>query len=456
MKSAFSSGTSGGWWRSSGILALAVFLLGATPAGAADMNDAVFDQVVRQAQQAAAASYQPNEMVLPQVLQSLDYDTYRMITFRRETGLWFGEKSRFQVQLFHPGYIYKEPVAINEVVDGQVHPVDFGPKFFRYPRFDPALLRESKLGFAGFRLLYPLEHREPVDEVISFIGASYFRALALGQVYGISARGLAIDTAENIPEEFPVFREFWLCRPAPKARAMEFFARLESASVSGAYRFQIKPGTETIVEVEMHLFFRKSVQVFGLAPLTSMFWRDESNPRPPDDTRPEVHDSDTLSIETAAGKVESHPLEQRDHVTTLLFPEKSPRGFGLLQRDRDPAHYHDSEAQYSRRPSVFVEAIKDWGKGTVRLMQLPTRNEYFDNVVAFWQPEKKPVAGDELQFRYRLRWFNRESNKDRNGAVRRNSSDEPDNFRRGRTQLERGARAREDLSLRTAGRDGTG
>jgi glucans biosynthesis protein len=388
-------------------------------------NDEVFERVVKQARVAATLPYQPNEMSLPEVLRELNYDTYRMITFRREQGLWFGDRTRFQVQLFHPGYIYKEPVTINQVVDGKVEPVDFNPKFFRYPRFDPGLLANARLGFAGFRLLYPLAHSKPVDEVIAFVGASYFRALATGQVYGISARGLAIDTSDSLPEEFPSFRAFWLCKPPPGAREMEFFALLDSTSVTGAYRFVIKPGQETILDVETRLFFRKPVQVLGLAPVTSMFWRDESDPRPPNDKRPEVHDSDTLLVEDASGKQESHPLRQVDRITTELSPGKNPKGFGLLQRDRNPAHYRDSEAKYSRRPSVFVESLGEWGAGNVRLMQLPATNEYNDNVVAFWEPEKAPAPGDEMDFRYRLHWSTRESNKHERAA-----SDQTQRFQR--------------------------
>ncbi len=261
-------------------------------------------------------------------------------------------------------------------------------------------------------LLYPLNQSQPLDEVISFLGSSYFRALGAGQIYGISARGIAINTAEKMPEEFPAFREFWLCRPAPGASKLQFFALLDGPSVSGAYRFLVHPGKTTTVEVEARLFFRQPVEVLGLAPLTSMFWRDQPDPKTPNDKRPEVHDSDSLLIEQADGKTESHSLQQVDHITTQLFPKKNPKSFALVQRDREPAHYQDREAHYERRPSVRVEALGAWGAGTVHLMELPTPNEYNDNVVAFWQPEKRPAAGDELQFKYRLHWFQQESNKE--------------------------------------------
>ena len=393
-------------------LALLLLLIAVPQSNANSGRGSIFAEVVRRAQSAANTPYQPNEAALPEVLQKLNYDTYRKISFRPEAGLWRDDHLRFQAQFFHPGYLYKDPVAINEVVAGEERAVEFSPKFFRYPHLDPAPLKDAKLGFAGFRLLYPLNHRQPVDELISFLGSSYFRALGARQVYGISARGIAINTAENMPEEFPAFREFWLCRPAPGARELQFFALLDGPSVSGAYKFLLKPGPETTVEVEARLFFRKPVEVLGLAPLTSMFWRDQPDPKLPNDKRPEVHDSDTLLIEQADGTTETHRLRQVDRVTTQLFPEKNPKSFGLLQRDRDPAHYLDREAHYDRRPSVRVESLGEWGAGTVHLMELPTANEYNDNVVAFWQPEKRPAAGDELQFKYRLHWLTEPSNKE--------------------------------------------
>jgi periplasmic glucans biosynthesis protein len=393
------------------VRAFCILWLGVRVAAAAP-NDEIFEQIVRRAQAAAAAPYQPNEMALPVVLEKLNYDTYRDITFRQQRSLWHDTEARFRVQLFHPGYLFKHPVAINVVESGEVRAVPFSTKYFRYPDFDPdAIGDQSTLGFAGLRVLYHLNQPRRWDEVISFLGSSYFRALGGGQIYGISARGIAIDTAENLTEEFPVFREFWLCQPEPSARAMQLFALLDGPSVSGAYRFVITPGADTMVEIESHLFFRRPVQALGLAPLTSMFWRGENEATPPRDRRPEVHDSDGLLIETAAGEEQWHALAAVQKVTTELFPMTNPKSFALLQRDRDSTHYRDREAKYERRPSVRVESLGEWGKGNVRLMQLPAVNEYNDNVIAFWQPEKSPAAGDELEFKYRLHWFAGKSNK---------------------------------------------
>jgi periplasmic glucans biosynthesis protein len=392
-------------------LVLGIFWLD-LPLAAALPNDELFAEVVRRAQAAAARPCQPNDIALPPVLQHLNYDTYRDITFRQQRSLWHDSDVPFRVQFFHPGYLFRHPVAIN-VVDGeQVRAVPFSAKYFRYPDFDPARMGDqSALGFAGLRLLYHLNQPGRWDEVISFLGSNYFRALGAGQIYGISARGIAIDTAENLTEEFPIFREFWLCQPEPGVSTMELFALLDGPSVSGAYRFVITPGADTKIEVASHLCFRRPVQVLGLAPLTSMFWRDQSNPRPPNDKRPEVHDSDGLLLTTAAGEEQWHALAAVPKITTQLFPMTNPKSFALLQRDRDPSHYRDREAKYERRPSVLVESLGEWGKGNVRLMQLPAANEYNDNVIAFWQPEKSPAAGDELEFKYRLHWFANDSNK---------------------------------------------
>ncbi|CAN5538102.1 hypothetical protein BH20VER3_BH20VER3_17100 [soil metagenome] len=351
-------------------------------------------------------------MPLPEVLQKLNYDTYRDIAFRRERGLWHGADSAFEVQFFHPGYLFRQPVVMHEVRDGQVRQIPFSDKYFRHPDFLAQRLDEEHLRFAGLRILYPLNHARRHDEVISFLGSNYFRALGAEQAYGISARGIVIDAAAGMTEEFPAFKEFWLCQPKPGAHKMQLLALLDGPSVAGAYRFVVAPGADTIVDVDVRLFFRKPVEVLGLAPLTSMFWRGEKQPASASDQRPEVHDSDGLMLDTATGQRQWHALQPVDKVTTQLFPETNPKSFGLLQRDRNPGHYRDREAKYERRPSVRVEALGRWGQGNMRLMQLPTANEYNDNVVAFWEPAERPTVGEEFQFKYRLHWLTRTSNKE--------------------------------------------
>ena len=262
------------------------------------------------------------------------------------------------------------------------------------------------MGYAGLRLHTALNQPGYKDELVVFQGASYFRALGAGQRYGLSARGLAIDTVGAAAEEFPRFSTFWLQQPAPGARSVVVLALLESARATGAYRFDITPGRETVTEVRARLYLRPGTAApatLGLAPLTSMFLFGENQPQAAD-FRPEVHDSDGLLIAGGDGEWIWRPLQNPQRPLVSSFAQRSPRGFGLMQRDRRFDAYEDTEAHYERRPSAWVEPIGDWGAGRVELVQLPTPDETHDNVVAYWVPERLPAPGQALEFAYRLRW----------------------------------------------------
>jgi glucans biosynthesis protein len=263
----------------------------------------------------------------------------------------------------------------------------------------------SDLGFAGFRVLQEINQPGKWDEIISFLGASYFRALAKGQHYGLSARGLALNTAEPGGEEFPVFEEFWIERPPLGGGSIIVYALLHGPSVAGAYRFVITPGEETIMRVRAAVYCRKNPVVFGVAPLTSMYAHGENSGWSQVDFRPEVHDSDGLLLETGAGEWVWRPLSNPQGVRVAAFQEVAPRGFGLMQRDRQFEHYGDLEAFYHLRPSLWVEPVGNWGAGSVRLVELPTKDEFGDNIVAFWVPAKLPAPGEPIEFEYNLRWF---------------------------------------------------
>jgi glucans biosynthesis protein len=260
------------------------------------------------------------------------------------------------------------------------------------------------LGFAGFRLHYPLNDPKVLDEVIAFLGASYFRFLGRGQKYGLSARGLAVNV-QGTPqaEEFPAFREFWIEQPPPGADRAVVYALLDSASVTGAYRFDIYPGVETTLEVTATLFPRRTVASVGLAPLTSMFFQGENERRPTDDFRLEVHDSDGLLMHSGSGEWIWRPLRNPTRPMLSSFADANPRGFGLMQRDRVFEDYQDLEAFYHLRPSYWVEPIGGWGEGRVQLLELPTPNETHDNIVGFWEPRQPYEPGQEIVFAYRLR-----------------------------------------------------
>ncbi len=365
------------------------------------------DLIITRAREMAKRVYSENKTPLPDELKKLDYDQYRDIRFVRENGPWYGKNRPFEMQLFHLGSIFEKPVRINEIFKGKVKEIKYSSDFFDYGKNKIDTSKFNNLGYAGFRLHYPLNKSDYYDELISFLGASYFRALAQGQKYGLSARGLAINTALQIGEEFPVFREFWIEKPTKNAAEIKMYALLDSPSVVGAYSFIIQPGLSTTVDVEAVLFPRKNIEKLGIAPLTSMFLFGENNKYNFDDYRPEVHDSDGLLVWNGNDEWLWRPLDNSKHLRISSFVDNNPKGFGLMQRDRNPEHYRDFEAYYEQRPSVWVEPLEGWGKGLVQLVEIPSQQEIHDNIVAFFVPERKIKEGKEYRFSYRLHWTNR-------------------------------------------------
>jgi periplasmic glucans biosynthesis protein len=334
------------------------------------------------------------------------YDDYQAIQFNPDQARWAKTDAGFQVHAFHLGWLFAEPVQLYEVDAGIALPMTFTTDDFRYyDRVKARVPAHLPLpGVAGFRLNAPLNRADLFDEVVSFLGASYFRALGRGNAYGLSARGLAINTGLGKPEEFPRFSRFWLEKPADFAREVTLYAAMESESCTGAYRFVIRPGQTTEIDVTARLFFRNEVDQIGIAPLTSMFLFSEKNRAAFDDFRPNVHDSDGLYIQRRDGDKIWRPLNNPIRLAESWFVEESPQGFGLMQRDRDFESFQDAAAHYERRPSVLVEPLNDWGKGAIRLVEIPTQLEVNDNIVAFWVSDTKPVVGEMREFAYRLHW----------------------------------------------------
>ncbi len=355
----------------------------------------------QEAKRLSREPYQALDDTLPDWIADLDWDAYQSIRFRPERSLWAGETLPFQVRLFHLGLFFKHPVKLHEVVHGVAEPIRYSKDLFT---FDDKLGVPSSvgdIGFAGFRV-----HAHPDFErdVFSFLGASYFRAVGGTKQYGLSARGLAVDTGLPRPEEFPEFRQFWLERPSAKAEYVTLHALLDSPSVAGAYTFDIWMGDTTAMEIEAHLFPRKAIERIGIAPLTSMFQYGENDRRVSDDFRPEIHDSDGLAMHTGAGERIWRPLVNSPVVRVNSFMDNNPKGFGLLQRDRNFDHYLDDGAMYHLRPSAWVEPIGEWGQGAVQLVEIPTTDETFDNIVAYWSPAEAFGSGQERVFKYRLSW----------------------------------------------------
>ncbi|SPJ30163.1 glucan biosynthesis protein [Falsiruegeria mediterranea] len=374
--------------------------VGATGAGVP------FDRetVVAEARDLASRPYAPRPRV-PEAWQNLSYEQYREIRFRLDKALWYGTDTPYNVDFFTPGLYFPQAVKVFSVEGGLSTPVPFSLDMFKKSDKVPDLpVDADTLGFSGLRLRTELHRPGKTDEFCVFQGASYFRAIGLGEAYGLSARGLALKTGDPEGEEFPDFIRFWLERPKVGQRNMVVHALMDSPSVAGAYRFDVTPGEDCVMEVEATLFAREEMDHVGLGPLTSMFLFDETNPTRFDDFRPAVHDSDGLMIHNGAGEVLWRPLANPKHLQVSSFVDTNPRGFGLMQRSREFSNFADLEAHYHRRPGLWVEPKGDWGKGTVRLVEIPADQEIYDNIVAYWRPSEPYAPGQQVDIAYRLTW----------------------------------------------------
>lgn len=359
--------------------------------------------VVAMAEELAGKAYAPPP-ALPEALQTLSYDQYRDIRFRPESAFWLGQDRGFVVDLLHAGFVYKSAVDIHLVEDGQARRLAYSPSLFDFGPLVESAPGEDQALFSGFRIRAHINTKEYWDEIAAFQGASYFRGVGEELVYGLSARGLAVDTAEPKGEEFPAFRSFWIERPESAAGVITVHALLDSKSVTGAYRFRIVPGHATRMEVDVTLFARREVKFLGMAPLTSMFLFGAIDRGRFDDFRPAVHDSDGLVMRRSNGEWLWRPLGNPKALQISAFMDSNPSLFGLLQRSRRFEDFEDLEARYELRPSVWIEPKADWGEGQVVLVEIPSDRETNDNVVAFWRPKEPLAKRQSLSFGYWLHW----------------------------------------------------
>lgn len=364
-----------------------------------------FDRLIERAAGLAEQPYSPPPAPAPEIVAQIDYDAHGAIQYRRDLALAADGPGVFPVTFFHLGRLFPNPVGMHLVTGARARKLRYARRYFDMPADSIAREMPPDAGFAGFRLH---ESRRRGDwrtqDWVAFLGASYFRAIgALGQ-YGLSARGVAIDTATGGPEEFPRFTDFYIA-PAESEEAPTFvYALLDGPSVTGAYRFEIARTAGVVMDVEAHLFIRADVDRLGIAPLTSMFWYAQHDQPAHPGWRPEVHDSDGLAVWTGRGERLWRPLNNPKRTQVSAFADRRPRGFGLFQRDRDFEHYLDC-VHYERRPSAWVEPLDDWGEGAVELIEIPTNDEFHDNIVALWRPARPAAAGTSLTFRYRLHWL---------------------------------------------------
>ena len=351
----------------------------------------------------AQAPFKVPDKSIPADLKGIGYDQYRSIRFRRDKALWRGEGLPFQVEFFHRGFIFEDRVQVYVVEDGKAELFAYSPDLFTFGLAKPPPAN-SNAGFAGFRLHAPMNRPDYYDEVGVFLGASYFRAVAKGQVYGLSARGLAIGTADPNGEEFPFFKTFWIEKPAKGTNSIVVHALLDSPSAAAAYRFTVRPGETTVYDVEMALYPRAEIKKAGIAPLTSMFLFDANDRVGVDDYRPAVHDSGGLAMRNGRGEELWRPLINPQDLQVSIFADVNPRGFGLMQRERAFSDFEDLEARFEKRPSLWIEPIGDWNAGNVYLVEIPTKKEIHDNIVPFWRPREPLLAKREYIFTYRMHW----------------------------------------------------
>ena len=363
-----------------------------------------FDDVDALAKSLADSAFKDAGPNLPGPLQNLDHDRYQSIRFRPDASRWRKTNAPFELALFHEGWLFDRPVKLNEITRKGIVEIPFDTASFDYTgsRVDPASV--DGVGYAGFSAHYALNLPAYKDDVLAFLGASYFRALGKGQLYGLSARGLAIDTALASGEEFPRFVEFWFEPPEPKADALVFYALLDSPRATGAYRFAFSPGDESIVEVTARVYLRDKVGKLGVAPLTSMYFHGANQRGQAEDYRPEVHDSDGLSIQSKTGEWIWRPLVNPKRLLVTSFAFDSPLGFGLMQRERSFDRYEDLSTRYEAHPSVWVEPLGAWGTGRVELVQIPAPDETNDNIVAYWVADRANEPKQPIDLHYRIHW----------------------------------------------------
>ncbi len=390
------------------LLCLLVLWLSAPVAIGEEPADVFFDRVAAEARAIAEQPFQAPPPP-PKALMEATQDPTRAAIFRMERTIWGDETgSAFRARFFHRGQWFQEPVEMVEIVDGVEKPFEYDPTLFdtQAAGLDPSTLPKD-LGYAGMTLYFRGPGMNAFQEKFSFLGASYFRAVGVNHHWGSSGRGLSIDTAiEGKSEEFPRFQKYWLVRPRPEDTTMTVYAILNGPAVTGAYRFILKPGEKTTMDVKLALFFRHEVEKLGIAPMTSMFLFGEEEPGRVGDWRPEVHDADGLLIVTREGEHVWRPLDNPGWTRTSQMPYTNPIGFGLIQRDRDFRHYQDLQKEFERRPSVWVQTLGDWGRGHVELVEFHSGDEDFDNIAGYWVPDdsEKTQPGARYDLAYRL-WF---------------------------------------------------
>ena len=365
-----------------------------------------FDQLKARAKDLASRPYVPPPMPDPDLVKQIDFDVAKNTEFDLDRALYADGAGAYPVTFLAVGLLFRKSVRLYALQSGVAREILYRPDYFYYPPGSPMeRLKPEPSPFAGFEVRQADDKPDLREHEgwARFIGGSYFRAVGEANQFGLSARGLAQDTGVANPEEFPDFTHFWIGEGKADSDPVEVLALLDGPSVCGAYRFVLHRGRATTMDITCELNLRKPIQRLGIAPLTSMYWYSETVKPRAADWRPEIHDSDGLAIWTGKGEHIWRPLLNPPTLQISAFLDESPKGFGLMQRDKDYDHYLDA-VFYEKRPCGWVEPIGEWGKGSVQLVEIPTDNEIYDNITAMWVPAEPTSAGQTLAFRYKIYW----------------------------------------------------
>ncbi|MCS6780612.1 MAG: glucan biosynthesis protein [Geminicoccaceae bacterium] len=361
-----------------------------------------FERLIERTRELAARPYQPTREIADWQA-ALAPEAWRKIHLKPERTIW-GDSPAYRVRPYPCGWVHRQPVQLHLVEDGYATPWNAAPELFELGELGARVALPDDLGVAGFTVQFPLLAADQFDQLLTFLGASYFRAVGRGTVPGAGARGLTLDTGLGRPEEFPAFREFYLVRPQQPFDPLTLYALLDSPRVAGAYRFEVVVREQTRIDVDVNLFFRAPVEQVGVAPLNAMFQFGAHDRSGVDDLRPAAHDVEGLAMWTAAGELLWRPVANPSELRLSVLVDENPRGFGLLQRTREFRAFEDIDARFESKPNLWVVPRGTWGKGSVRLIEVPSQDERRDNIVAFWTPAAPVTAGQELRFAYGLLW----------------------------------------------------
>lgn len=374
---------------------------GTAPAASAAPFDPA--SILAEARQIAARPFAPLPPDLPSPFSGLNYEAYSSIRLKPEAALWVGDNLPFVIEPMHRGFIFARQMQIFIVENGTARPLGYDPAAFDFGKVPAPQGRLPDLGFSGFRILRRRPEGPPADLAI-FQGASFFRSLAPGQNFGVIARALAIRTADPKGEEFPVLRSVWIEKPTGFGNPLVIHALLDSESVAGAYRFTIRPGEATIIDIEATIVPRVALDHVGLAPMqgTSLF--GPLDRRRFDDARPAAYEVSGLQMLTGKNEWLWRPVSNRENLQISAFVDNDPKRFGFVQRERDFERFFDDDQHWETRPSLWIEPIGEWGEGAVQLVEIPSDAEANDNVIAYWRPKAPLAASAEHSFAYRQFW----------------------------------------------------